>query len=196
LLGRSVLTGVCIIALPILILSASTPNSVKSSQDPWKAPSWADTLENTFPEEPLTLPLGEELYYLYCKSCHGETGYGNGPLADTLNIKPTNFNDKNFISQSDGAIFWKLTQGRGSMPSFKEKFSEEQRWLAIVYLRKLAEYNAGLKDTIKNKMNMPLFTKGTKVHEVPIKILSETLCFLCLCGNLAILNITNELVNQ
>ena len=123
--------------------------NVVSTQQPWKAPSWADTIKNMdYPEEPLTLPRGEELYYFFCLSCHGETGYGDGPAADTLKVKPANFNDRNFTSQSDGAIFWKLTTGRGSMPSFKEKFPEEMRWQTIAYIRKLAEYNAKARDTI------------------------------------------------
>jgi mono/diheme cytochrome c family protein len=112
------------------------PENVVSSQQPWTAPAWADTIKNIdYPEEPLTLPLGEELYYFFCLRCHGEQGYGNGRTADSLKTKPANFNTKNFTDQSDGAIYWKITTGRGEMPSFKERFGEAQMWQTIAYLR-------------------------------------------------------------
>ena len=107
--------------------------------DPWVAPAWADTITNPFPDEPLVLPQGEELYFLYCSDCHGETGYGDGAAGGALGEKPASFHDEAVKKQSDGALFWKLSTGRGNMPPFGEVFSEEQRWQLVAYLRKLGE---------------------------------------------------------
>jgi mono/diheme cytochrome c family protein len=45
--------------------------------------------------------------------------------------------------QTDGAIFWKLTEGKSPMPSWGESYSEEQRWQVINYVRTLAPPEAG-----------------------------------------------------
>jgi glucose/arabinose dehydrogenase len=41
-------------------------------------------------------------------------------------------------AQSDGALFWKVTNGRVNMPPFKEILSEQQRWHVISYIRKIS----------------------------------------------------------
>ncbi|MCE6989461.1 cytochrome c [Dyadobacter sp. CY323] len=108
-------------------------------QDPWKAPAWADTLKSPYHEEPLTLAQGEELFTLYCASCHGEEGYGDGAAGGALGQKPANFHDTLVKSQSDGAFFWKISTGRGNMPPFKDVFTDEQRWQLVAYLRHLGK---------------------------------------------------------
>ena len=106
-------------------------------QDRWVAPAAADAVKNPFPHEPLAVKQGEELYNVYCWSCHGETGYGDGAAGGALGVKPANFHEEQVKKQSDGALFWKLSEGRGNMPPFKESLSEEQRWQLVTYLRKL-----------------------------------------------------------
>ena len=108
-------------------------------QDPWKAPAWADTLKSPYHEEPLTLAQGEELFTLYCASCHGDGGYGDGAAGGALGQKPANFHDTLVKAQSDGAFFWKLSNGRGNMPPFKDVFTDEQRWQLVAYVRHLGK---------------------------------------------------------
>lgn len=110
-----------------------------ASQDPWKAPEWADTLKSPYHEEPLTLAQGEELFVLYCATCHGDSGYGDGAAGGSLGQKPANFHDTLVKAQSDGAIFWKLGTGRGNMPPFKDVFTDEQRWQLVAYIRHLGK---------------------------------------------------------
>lgn len=107
------------------------------AQEKWVAPKAADAIKNPYPNEPLVVTQGEELYNVYCWSCHGETGYGDGAAGGALGVKPANFHDELVKKQSDGALFWKLSEGRGNMPPFKESLSEEQRWQLVSYLRKL-----------------------------------------------------------
>lgn len=108
-------------------------------QDPWTAPAWTDTLKSPFHEEPLTLAQGEELFTLYCASCHGDGGYGDGAAGGALGQKPANFHDTLVKAQSDGALFWKMSTGRGNMPPFKDVFTDEQRWQLVAYIRHLGK---------------------------------------------------------
>lgn len=107
-------------------------------QDRWIAPVWADTLKSPYHDEPLTLANGEELFGLYCASCHGESGYGDGAAGGALGQKPANFHDSLVKKQSDGALFWKMSNGKGNMPPFQDVFTAEQRWQLVAYLRKLS----------------------------------------------------------
>lgn len=108
------------------------------NQDRWIAPAWADTLVSPYHDEPLTLANGEELFGLYCASCHGETGYGDGAAGGALGQKPANFHDSLVKKQSNGALFWKMSNGKGNMPPFQDVFTAEQRWQLVAYLRKLS----------------------------------------------------------
>jgi mono/diheme cytochrome c family protein len=79
------------------------------------------------------------LYITNCSPCHGDKGRGDGPAAQGLNPKPADHTSAAVQSESDGAIFWKLSEGRNPMPGYKKIFSEEQRWELINYIRTLAK---------------------------------------------------------
>jgi mono/diheme cytochrome c family protein len=53
--------------------------------------------------------------------------------------KPANFHDTLVKAQSDGAIFWKISNGRGNMPPFQDVFTAEQRWQLVAYIRHLGK---------------------------------------------------------
>jgi mono/diheme cytochrome c family protein len=105
----------------------------------WLAPASADSIKNPLAVSQEYISKGEELYNMYCFSCHGDTGYGDGPAGGSMGIRPANFHDQRVIKQKDGALFWKLTNGKGNMPPFKEALTEEQRWQLIVFLRELGK---------------------------------------------------------
>lgn len=105
----------------------------------WMAPGWADTIKNTLAINAENIPKGEELYNMYCFSCHGDTGYGDGPAGGAMGVRPANFHDQKVIKQKDGAFFWKLSNGNGNMPPYKEILSEKERWQLISFLRELGK---------------------------------------------------------
>lgn len=132
---------VCLVGiLPFLSFRA-----IQFIQEPWRAPTWADTLKNPYPTRwgakvaPQALVSeGEKMYNLYCVSCHGKNGLGEGAPGMTFDVKPANFHSKAVAEQKDGALFWKLSEGRGPMPGFKASLSTEKRWQIISYIRQLA----------------------------------------------------------
>lgn len=108
-------------------------------QEEWKAPVEADSIKAPFAFTPQVIREGEKLFSAYCVSCHGKNGLGDGSPGK-FNPPPANFHSKRVAEQKDGALFWKLTNGRGiSMPSYKAIFSEEQRWQLIAYVRQFAK---------------------------------------------------------
>ncbi|MCC5938175.1 MAG: c-type cytochrome [Lunatimonas sp.] len=110
----------------------------------WKAPQEANHRLNPFQDE-ASVEAGRALYQVYCWSCHGESGMGDGAAGSAMGSIPANFHTQEFLSQTDGAIFWKISQGRSVMPSFEEVLSEQERWQVTAYIRKLGE---GMAETL------------------------------------------------
>jgi len=106
---------------------------------PWPAPEAAAKAKNPVKADEGSLKEGKDLYAQHCKSCHGAKGKGDGPKAEKLDISSGDFTGTDFVKESDGAVYWKITEGRKPMPSFKEKLGDQERWQVVNYLRSLAK---------------------------------------------------------
>lgn len=69
--------------------------------------------------------------------CHGTKGKGDGLAGINLKPRPQDLMSAAVQGQSDGAIFWKINEGRAPMASYKTTFTSEQIWQLVNYLRKL-----------------------------------------------------------
>lgn len=105
----------------------------------WVVPESAKKAVNpTDKSDPENKAIGKRLYTTYCQSCHGKEGYGDGPKVAELKTKAGDFSSVEFQRQTDAAIFYKLTIGRGDMPAFDKKIpDDEDRWLIVNYIRTL-----------------------------------------------------------
>ena len=115
--------------------------TIHTEQDSdWKAPESAKQLKNPTQNDKSSLSIGKSLYAKHCRSCHGKTGLGDGTKAAELDTPSGDFSTEEFQVQTDGELFWKTTEGRDDMPTFKKKIpSDEDRWLMVNYMRTLAE---------------------------------------------------------
>jgi mono/diheme cytochrome c family protein len=104
------------------------------AQTAWVAPKSADSLKNPFVNNEDAIKKGKKLYAQNCTICHGTKGKGDGMAGAALKPKPANFTLERIQSQSDGAIFWKMTEGRSPMAAYKGMLSEEQRWQIVTYI--------------------------------------------------------------
>ena len=107
------------------------------SQSTWKAPKSADEIKNPFKNDVVATKKGKKMFNQLCVICHGAKGKGDGIAGMALNPRPASFITKAFSSQTDGAIFWKITEGNAPMASYKDLISKEERWQLINYLRTL-----------------------------------------------------------
>jgi mono/diheme cytochrome c family protein len=74
---------------------------------------------------------GKELYAKNCKSCHGDPGKNN---ALPLNPPPVDITSEKMQKNTEGEIFYKITNGRGAMPQFKATISDDDRWRIVNYI--------------------------------------------------------------
>lgn len=114
-------------------------DSAFAQNKPWVAPPDADNIKNPVAGNPSVLVEAKALYTANCGPCHGEKGKGDGPAAGGLNPRPADHTSDMVQKQSDGAIFWKLSEGRAPMPSYKKIFTDQQRWGLVAYIRTLAK---------------------------------------------------------
>ncbi|WP_025663218.1 c-type cytochrome [Aquimarina megaterium] len=126
----------------IYFITVSFTNSPKKEyapieQDKWVAPASADKIKNPLKGDAKAAASGKKIYKMLCFVCHGPKGKGDGMGGTGLKPKPADLTSTAFQSQSDGAIFWKLEQGRSPMPSYKTSIPEKKRWEIINYLRTL-----------------------------------------------------------
>lgn len=108
--------------------------SLRQSKE-WIVPSTANTIKNPLVGNVGATAEGKKLFQLYCVVCHGEKGKGDGIGGIALVPKPGNFTLEKTQSQTDGALFWKMSEGRLPMASYKGILTSTQRWQLVNYIR-------------------------------------------------------------
>lgn len=113
----------------ILIL---TTIALKIAAQTWEVPEEKISRVSPLKFSNETVKKGEAVFMKNCTSCHGIPSQGNfvklaPPPGDPATDK--------FQKQTDGALFYKITTGRGAMPQFKDIVGEEDRWNVISYFR-------------------------------------------------------------
>ncbi|MBS1786280.1 MAG: cytochrome c [Acidobacteria bacterium] len=108
----------------------------------WQAPAEALSLTSPVKDNPEAAKLGKDYYMQKCADCHGQSGKGNGWMSamtkrDGKPLFPTNLASKVVQANSDGELFWKITNGKSPMPAHRIRFDDQQRWLIVAYLRTL-----------------------------------------------------------
>ena len=121
------------VLIALAVFSISGPLLAQSSD--WKAPPTAVNRPNPVPVNANTLALGQKLYVGNCMTCHGSSGKGDGPGGAALEKKPADLGARIKAGATDGELFWKITEGRSPMISWKGSLSETQRWELVNYIK-------------------------------------------------------------
>ena len=113
--------------------------SINLQDDRWKAPDEAKSIKNTVKSlnKPVSAKRGKKIFKTRCMICHGPSGTGNGPGGKALNPRPQNLTLPMVKKQTDGEIFWKITNGRNAMIKWGPILSEKERWDVVNYIRTL-----------------------------------------------------------
>lgn len=121
----------------ILVLISIVFVRVQAQSRPWTVPSDAKSLKNPIPGDVVSLKEGGAIYTANCTPCHGTKGKGDGPAAAALDPKPADHTSAGMLSETDGSLFYKISEGRKPMPQYKTTFTEKQRWELVDYIRTL-----------------------------------------------------------
>ena len=123
-----------ILIICFYIILVSFP--IDTNAHEWKVPAKAANRLNPIAKNKTSIKNGKQLFLKYCAVCHGNTGQGDGILSWKLDPKPANLKER-AGNHSDGDFAWKITNGRGSMPAFKDKLSENEIWQLTNFIQNL-----------------------------------------------------------
>ena len=104
---------------------------------------------NPLPVNGRLLQRGRERFNIYCSSCHGALGDGNGNNKK-LGVMPAvaNLQDKRIVEMADGEIFNTITFGKGLMGAHGPLVPVADRWAVVAYLRALQLSQLGSVDDL------------------------------------------------
>ena len=87
---------------------------------------------------------GAKVFKMYCETCHGPTGAGDGPVGKTLVPPPRNFQEGKFLyGDTDQAHFDVITNGAASkggsplMAPWGAVIPEADRWALVKFIDSL-----------------------------------------------------------
>ena len=116
----------------VLLIVVFVAFAFQTKAQEWTVPAEDHNVTCSKPFTKTTARDGKDLFNTKCKSCHGGAGE-NASLP--LNPEPGDVAADKFSKQTDGDLFYKLTNGKGGMPGFASQMSEEERWNVISYIR-------------------------------------------------------------
>jgi mono/diheme cytochrome c family protein len=112
--------------------------------------------ETQFTDE--TVKKGTQVYQINCKSCHGDPGKNNVTKLVPLPPDPVS---TQMQQNTDGEIYYKIQEGRGPMPSFKNSLTSAEIWELVAYIR---SFNKDYKQELAPK------TTGTNLRYNQLQI--------------------------
>jgi mono/diheme cytochrome c family protein len=95
------------------------------------------------------LQRGRERYTIYCAACHGQGGYGDGPVAlraaeirtagqdASLWVDPKDYHTDDMRQQPVGKIYNTIANGIRTMPAYSKQISVLDRWAIVAYVKAL-----------------------------------------------------------
>lgn len=121
-----------------------------------EVPNYYDSFPDRVEVNQDLLERGRERYGIYCGVCHGEAGYGDGPVQRRVDLLKTaaaansgmddptsewapvrNLHEPRMRDLPLGQLYDTITRGMGKMPGYASQLSPEDRWAIVAYVRAL-----------------------------------------------------------
>lgn len=97
-------------------------------------------------EVDLLTERGRNRFSIYCATCHGILGAGDGPthqraleLKESKWVPATNLLTQSIRDRADGQLFQAISDGVRNMPSYGSQIPPRDRWSIVAFIRHLHE---------------------------------------------------------
>ncbi len=92
-------------------------------------------LKSPLAKDEVNLENGKKMYGIYCATCHGKKGDGNGVLAQREKFAGIpNYKDRDI---TEGSIYHVIMHGKNLMGSHSSQLTRKERWQIVQYVEKL-----------------------------------------------------------
>lgn len=132
---RKTIIAISSAVLGTLLITSGNPVQGQQQPKPWDVPAQYKTMKNPVAKGEASDNAGKVLYTKNCASCHGKTGLGDGVKARALQTFPGDFSGAAYQNQTDGEHFYKTKFGRGEMPKYEGKLTDDDIWNMVNYMR-------------------------------------------------------------
>ncbi len=116
---------------------------------------------------PVTMELmerGRREYDIFCATCHGLTGDGDGATSQVVVlereepkwIRPLSLHLPTVRSQPAGQLYQTIADGVRTMPSYASQIPVEDRWAIILYIRALQRSREGTLNDVPEELRKQL----------------------------------------
>ena len=111
--------------------------------------AWATTFPSQVTVDMNLMRRGQEEFNIYCRPCHGDSGYGDGIVNKRANelmmtgvngttwVQPKNLHEPLIREQPPGQIFNTITHGIRTMGPYESQISVQDRWAVVAYVKAL-----------------------------------------------------------
>jgi mono/diheme cytochrome c family protein len=134
-MANTCLTSVAAVVAVGVIAAAAPVGRSEQGPSSWQVPAGEAGKRNPISPDDKSVARGKEIYSKNCLDCHGQAGKGDGRKSADLKPKPRDLSSPDVAGESDGALYWKITEGRRPMPTFRKLLSDEERWHVVNYIR-------------------------------------------------------------
>ncbi|MFY9253191.1 MAG: quinol:electron acceptor oxidoreductase subunit ActD [Fuerstiella sp.] len=133
-------------------LTANGVASIKDEQ-PKNVPKWVT--EFPVPVDESLIRRGQQRYEIFCATCHGIGGDGDGlvtlralELEQGTWVKPTSLHAEPIREQPVGQLYNTIANGVRKMPGYASQIPVRDRWAIISYLRALQKTRTATADEV------------------------------------------------
>lgn len=112
-------------------------------------PAWMTALPKELPVTLQLIQRGQERFNIYCRPCHGFSGYGDGMVhqhaqmllvtgqSGTVWVAPKSLHEPAIREQPPGQIFNTITNGIRNMSGYASQIPVADRWAIVSYVKSL-----------------------------------------------------------
>ena len=128
---------------------ASVPEEVPPAGESQVAkPDWVT--EFPLPVDEKLIRRGQQRYQIFCATCHGQGGDGDGlvtlralELEQGTWVKPTSLHAEPIRNQPVGQLFNSISNGVRKMPAYASQIPVDDRWAIVAYMRAMQRTRIG-----------------------------------------------------
>ena len=117
--------------IQLLVLVSFLFSAYHLKAQEWIVPDDAQQVKNPLEYNLDNVKAGKALYLKNCKSCHGDPGKNN-PLP--LVPSPVDIASEKMHLNTEGAMFYKISKGRGTMLQFELTLSPNEIWSLVSFI--------------------------------------------------------------